>query len=65
MRVGRLVHGFDDPEHKAAVREIMREVREMEEALEWIIAPDRPIGSNAEMVYVMEQMARRILELKT
>ncbi len=34
VRVGRLVHGFDDPEHKAAVREIMREVREMEEALE-------------------------------
>jgi hypothetical protein len=32
VRVGRLVHGFDDPEHKAKVREIMREVQEMEEA---------------------------------
>ena len=62
MRVGRLVHGFDDPEHKEAVREIMREVREMEEALEWIIAPDRPIGSDAEMVYVMEQTAKKILK---
>lgn len=61
VRVGQLVHGFDDPEHKEAGREIMREVQEMEDALEWIIAPDRPMGSDAEMVYVMEQTARKIL----
>ena len=60
-RVGRLVHGFDDREHKESVRQMMREVRDMEEALEWIIAPDRPIGSDAEMVYVMEHTARKIL----
>ena len=35
--------------------------KEMEEALEWIIAPDRPIGSDAEMVYMTEKIARKIL----
>ena len=38
--------------------------KEMEEALEWIIAPDRPIGSDAEMVYVIEATARKILKVQ-
>lgn len=37
VRVGRLVHGFDDPEHKAVVREIMREVREMEQQFNGVL----------------------------
>lgn len=33
-RVGRLIHGFDAPEHREAVRQLRREVRAMEIQLE-------------------------------
>jgi len=62
LRVGRLIHGFTDPEHKEAIRQITSEVKEMEELIEWIIAPDRPIGSDAEMLHVIEKSAQKIME---
>ena len=40
------------------------DLKPMKEVLKWIIAPDRPIGSDAEMVYAIEATARKILKVQ-
>jgi len=57
----QLKRGRTDRPDEWTMDRYIAKAKEMEEALEWIIAPDRPIGSDAEMVYVMEKTARKIL----